>query len=33
VLAREMEYATSPAGVLARAKERFLPGDGNGAGS
>jgi pyruvate dehydrogenase (quinone)/pyruvate oxidase len=34
VLAREMEYATSPAGVLARARDRVtgaLPGgDGNG---
>jgi pyruvate dehydrogenase (quinone) len=29
VLAREMEYSTSPAGVLARAKEK-LPGGGNG---
>jgi pyruvate dehydrogenase (quinone)/pyruvate oxidase len=29
VMAREMEYATSPAGVLARAKEK-LPGGGNG---
>lgn len=29
VLAREMEYASSPAGVLARAKEK-LPGGGNG---
>jgi pyruvate dehydrogenase (quinone) len=29
VLAREMQYATSPAGVLARAKEK-LPGGGNG---
>jgi hypothetical protein len=32
VLAREMEYATSPAGVLTRAKDRLadkLPG-GNG---
>ncbi len=29
VLAREMEYATSPAGVLARAKDK-LPGGGNG---
>jgi pyruvate dehydrogenase (quinone) len=29
VMAREMNYATSPAGVLARAKEK-LPGGGNG---
>ncbi len=29
VMAREMEYTTSPAGVLARAKEK-LPGGGNG---
>ncbi len=29
VLAREMEYATSPAGVIARAKDK-LSGDGNG---
>jgi pyruvate dehydrogenase (quinone) len=29
VLAREMQYASSPAGVLARAKEK-LPGGGNG---
>ena len=29
VMAREMEYSTSPAGVLARAKEK-LPGGGNG---
>jgi pyruvate dehydrogenase (quinone)/pyruvate oxidase len=29
VLAREMEYASSPAGVLARAREK-LPGSGNG---
>ncbi len=29
VLAREMEYASSPAGVLARAREK-LPGGGNG---
>jgi pyruvate dehydrogenase (quinone) len=29
VMAREMEYSTSPAGVLARAREK-LPGGGNG---
>jgi hypothetical protein len=28
-MAREMEYSTSPAGVLARAREK-LPGGGNG---
>ncbi len=35
VLAREMEYATSPAGVLARAKERVADtlGGGNGGSS
>jgi pyruvate dehydrogenase (quinone)/pyruvate oxidase len=29
VLSREMEYSTSPAGVLARAKEKLPGGDGN----
>jgi hypothetical protein len=35
VLAREMEYATSPAGVLARAKERVTDtlSGGNGSSS
>jgi pyruvate dehydrogenase (quinone)/pyruvate oxidase len=35
VLAREMEYATSPAGVFTRAKERVTEkfGDGNGGSS
>jgi pyruvate dehydrogenase (quinone)/pyruvate oxidase len=31
VLAREMEYATSPAGVLARAKEKLPGGNGSSA--
>jgi pyruvate dehydrogenase (quinone) len=30
VLAREMEYSTSPAGVLTRAREKLTGGDGNG---
>ena len=33
VLAREMSYSTSPAGVVTRARERItdsLPGDGRG---
>jgi pyruvate dehydrogenase (quinone)/pyruvate oxidase len=32
VLAREMEYSSSPAGVLTRARERLAGGDGNGSG-
>jgi pyruvate dehydrogenase (quinone) len=30
VMAREMEYASSPAGVLARAKEKLPGGNGHG---
>jgi len=32
VLAREISYETSPAGVLTRAKERIIGGDGHSAG-